>query len=723
MNQYFSQLASYLQEYIYQQGWTELRPIQQEACRVILETNHHLILAAATASGKTEAAFLPILTQLDKQPSETVGVLYISPIKALINNQFERLSELLKQADLTVWAWHGDINAHRKKKLIGEPQGILQITPESVESLLVNHTSELPRLFGDLRFIIIDEMHVFMESQRGSQILCQISRLSRYFKQPVRRIGLSATLGDYGQAQAWLKAGTEVDVVVPEVGAAGRNVRLAVACFEAEERERDRYIFSLTQNQKCLIFANNRNETETIIASLRQQAKFENLPDIYHVHHGSIAATLREDAEAAMQSDYPAVIAATVTLEMGIDIGQLERVIQINAPLSVASFLQRLGRTGRRGNPADMRFVCTELGANVEAKLGDRVPWQLLQCIAIIQLYLEERWIEPVQSVVYPFSLLYQQTLSVLAAQGELSPPELAQQVLTLPPFQAISQDDYRQLLTYWLNLEHLQLTAKGNLIIGIKGEKVVRNFRFYAVFSDQKEYLVKGETGEIGRISIVPQIAQQLSLAGRTWKVEEIDEKRRIAWVKPVEGVGEVSWWGTSGVKIHGKVLRRMRQVLQEKIDYPYLLDNAKSRLNAARNLAHREGLVTSQFFGIEERSFYWFPELGSTAFFTLERVLKDWLKSRVKIRKIKAYSPYYFWIQLGEDTEIEEFITSLVNLLQQDLTNIDLVANYKMPKLEKYDLLIPQPLLQKAWTHDYLDLTSLQAETWLEGLRSSNQ
>ncbi|MFP4008501.1 MAG: DEAD/DEAH box helicase, partial [Spirulinaceae cyanobacterium] len=545
MAQYFSQLAPYLQEYIYQQGWTELRPIQQEACRVILETNHHLILAAATASGKTEAAFLPILTQLYKQPSQTVSVLYISPIKALINNQFERLSELLKQADLTVWAWHGDINAHRKKKLIQEAQGILQITPESVESLLINHTQELPRLFGDLRFIIIDEMHVFMESQRGSQILCQISRLARYFQQPVRRIGLSATLGDYGQAKAWLKAGTEVDVIVPEVAAAGRNVRLAVACFEAEELERDRYIFSLTQNQKCLIFANNRNETETIIASLRQQAKFENLPDIYHVHHGSIAATLREDAEAAMQGDYPTVIAATVTLEMGIDIGQLERVIQINAPLSVASFLQRLGRTGRRGNPADMRFVCTELGANVEAKLGDRVPWQLLQCIAIIQLYLEERWLEPVESVTYPFSLLYQQTLSILAAQGELSPSELAQQVLTLPPFQAISQDNYRQLLHYWLHLEHLQLTAKGNLIIGIEGEKIVRNFRFYAVFSDQKEYLVKGETGEIGRISIVPQIAQQLSLAGRTWRVEEIDEKRRVAWVKPVEGAGEVSWWG----------------------------------------------------------------------------------------------------------------------------------------------------------------------------------
>ncbi|MFP4007218.1 MAG: ATP-dependent helicase, partial [Spirulinaceae cyanobacterium] len=166
-----------------------------------------------------------------------------------------------------------------------------------------------------------------------------------------------------------------------------------------------------------------------------------------------------------------------------------------------------------------------------------------------------------------------------------------------------------------------------------------------------------------------------------------------------------------------------RMRQVLQEKIDYPYLLDNAQSRLNAARNLAQREGLTSSPIFGIEENSFYWFPGLGSTAFFTLERVLKDWLKSRVEIRKIKAYSPYYFWIQLGQDTKIEDFVTSLINLLKKDLTNIDLVANYKAPKMQKYDELIPQPLLQKAWALDYVDLTSLQDENWLEDLRSSSQ
>lgn len=194
----------------------------------------------------------------------------------------------------------------------------------------------------------------------------------------------------------------------------------------------------------------------------------------------------------AMRESTPAVAAATITLELGIDIGRLERVIQINAPFSVASFLQRLGRTGRRGTPADMRLVCTE----ETAAFSKQIPWQLLQCIAVIQLYLEERWIEPIQPVKYPFSLLYHQTMSTLASLGELSPAALARQVLTLAPFAAISQTDFRQLLRYLISIEHLQQTESGTLIIGLAAEKSIRNFRFYAVFPDNVEYTVKGESG-----------------------------------------------------------------------------------------------------------------------------------------------------------------------------------------------------------------------------------
>lgn len=389
MSDPFYRLAPFIQEYIYTHDWTELRPVQIEACRVIFDTDAHLLIAAGTASGKTEAAFLPVLTLLHEKPATTIGVLYIGPIKALINDQFERLNNLLQSADIPVWHWHGDVSQSRKKRLLKNPKGILQITPESLESLLINKQIELMRLFGDLRFVIVDEIHAFMGSERGCQILCQLARLSRFGQNSPRRIGLSATLGDYSLAAEWLRAGTERPVITSDIQAGQRKIHLAVEHFyvpqpvTAVTSPYYRYIFNHTKSRNCLLFANNRAETESVVAGLRQIAAAEKLPDIYHVHHGSISAQLREAAEKAMRdSTTAAVTAATVTLELGIDIGQLERVIQLASPLSVASFLQRLGRSGRRGEPADMRFVGAEEEPSGEESLPEQIPWQLLQAIA-----------------------------------------------------------------------------------------------------------------------------------------------------------------------------------------------------------------------------------------------------------------------------------------------------------------------------------------------------
>ncbi|HEY9797362.1 MAG TPA: DEAD/DEAH box helicase, partial [Leptolyngbyaceae cyanobacterium] len=304
----FDRLAPFIQEYIYTHDWTELRPVQVEACRVIFDTEAHLLLAAGTASGKTEAAFLPVLTLLHEKPSSTVGVLYIGPIKALINDQFERLNDLLKEADIPVWAWHGDVSQSRKNKLIKDHNGVLQITPESLESLLINKKNELVRLFGDLQFIIIDEIHAFMGSERGCQILCQLARISRIVQNEPRRIGLSATLGDYSLAEEWLRSGTQASVITPEIKGGQRKVQLALEHFylskelgtkeevsplNRKETRKElvnssyyQYIFDNSKSRKCLIFANNRADVELVIANLRQIAEAEGLPDIYHVHHG-----------------------------------------------------------------------------------------------------------------------------------------------------------------------------------------------------------------------------------------------------------------------------------------------------------------------------------------------------------------------------------------------------------------------------------------------------
>ncbi|MBW4673809.1 MAG: DEAD/DEAH box helicase [Desmonostoc geniculatum HA4340-LM1] len=718
MTDAFSRLAPFIQQYIYHHQWTELRPVQIAACQVIFDTDAHLLIAAATAAGKTEAAFLPVLTLLHTYPASTIGALYISPIKALINDQFERLNDLLKEADIPVWHWHGDVSQTRKNKLLKNPQGILQITPESLESLLINKNNDLLRLFGDLRFVIIDEIHAFMGSERGCQIICQLQRLAKATQKQPRRIGLSATLGDYSLAEEWLRSGTDKPVITPKIDGIKRQIKLAVEHFyindevdESEATAYEKYIFNLSNYRKCLIFANNRTRTESIIASLRKIATEQKLPDIYHVHHGSIAASLRQAAENAMREpNNPAVTAATLTLELGIDIGHLERVIQLDSPLSVASFLQRLGRSGRRGEAADMRFICAEEQPLSEASLPEQIPWQLLQCIAIIQLYLEEKWIEPIKPIKYPLSLLYHQTMSILTATGEISPNVLAKQIFSLPPFAAISPEDFRLLLRYLIDIGHIQHTEQGKLILGLAGEKVVRKFQFYAVFSEQQEYSVKHGTTEIGSIAVPVPVGNQFGLAGRTWEVVEVDFKKRAIVVKQAEGKASIYWHGGGGI-IHTRVLQRMRQVLFEDVEYSYLQKNALQRLQTVRQLVRRVGLEKQNILELEKGKCCIFPWMGTVGYRTLERLLNSWCRESLEIKSIGGVSPYYLTIKLGKG-KFEYLHREIASLCEQRISAEDLVSTSEAPEIQNYDEFIPHPLLRKAFISDYLDMEEVRQE-----------
>lgn len=719
----YYRLAPFIQEYIYAQGWSSLRPIQAEACRVLFDTDQHLLIAAGTASGKTEAAFLPALTLLHENPSRSVGAIYISPIKALINDQFDRLTDLLRFADLPVWAWHGDVSQSRKKKLLANPRGILQITPESLESLLINKSSDIDRIFGDLRFVIIDEVHAFIGSDRGCQILCQLSRLAKLTGNQPRRIGLSATLGDYSLAEAWLRADTSPSVTTPKIEGAARKIQLSIEHFydpglvvRAKGDTRDRvfnpyhlYLFQQTEGRKSLIFANGRTATEEAIAALREIAQAKGAPDIYHVHHGSISAALRETAEEAMRDgEKLAVTAATVTFEMGIDLGHLDRVLQLEAPASVASFLQRLGRSGRRGDTAEMRFVCAEDKPTGEEILPEQIPWQLLQAIAIIQLYIEEKWIEPAREMQYPFSLLYHQTMSTLAALGELSPGAIAQNVLKLPPFQSVTQDDFRLFLRHLIEIDHLEQTPTGGLIIGITAEKIINNFKFYAIFPDTEEYLVKHDGKAVGSIIVPPMEGDRFSLAGKTWEVIEVNAKKKTIVVIPsTKSVTSSSWRGSMG-EIHTRVLRRMRKVLQETTMYPYLQPGAKRRLQEARELAQYKGFLHQPIQLIEEDVCCILPWMGTIPFRTLERFLRFYAKDALGLKSIKGRSPYFLIVRLGK-CKLETLEHEIRSLADRRLEANMLLPDDEIPKLQKFDPYIPSELLRKSFMSDYLDLGEL--------------
>jgi ATP-dependent Lhr-like helicase len=721
MSDAYSRLAPFIQEYIYNHNWTELRPVQEKACEVIFYTDAHLLVAAGTASGKTEAAFLPVLTKLYEKPSNTIGAIYIGPIKALINDQFQRLNDLLREADIPVYHWHGDVSQTRKKQLLKNPSGILQITPESLESLLINQHEDLIRLFGDVRFVVIDEIHAFMGTERGYQILCQLERLANLTQNQHRRIGLSATLGDYSLAEYWLSSGTNRSVITPKIEAGKRQIKLALEHFfvteKADENEItdcDKYIFNLSESRKCLIFANNKSQTESIVASLRQIAATQRQPDIYHVHHGSISASLRQVAENAMREPHKsAVTAATLTLEVGVDIGYLQRVIQLESPTSVASFLQRLGRTGRRSEPADMRFVCPEKQTYDEAPLPQQIPWQLLQSIAIIQLYLSEKWIEPIEPIKYPFSLLYHQTMSTLAAMKEISPSLLAQKVLNLSSFQYISQEDYKLLLRYLVSIDHINQTEEKKLILGLAGEKIVKRFQFYAVFPENLEFKVKQDSIDIGTIVIVPNVGSQFGLAGKTWEVLDVDFPHKTIFVKQVEGKAGIFWRGGSGT-IHTKILQRMRGVLLEDTEYAYLQTNAKKRLQSARQLARDFQLDKCNIVKLEKGKCCIFPWMGTVAYNTLQRLLNNFCRESLEIKSLGGVNPYFMTLKLGKG-KFEQLESEILSLCQQPIVNEHLVADVEAPEIQKYDQFIPHPLLRKAFASDYLNMEEVRQQVAL--------
>lgn len=711
----FQEFPYFIQEYVYRKGWLDLRDIQKDAFRVLFETDDNLLISSGTASGKTEAALFPILTDIYRNPSKSVSVLYISPLKALINDQRSRLETVLGEADIPLHSWHGDISHSKKKKLLDKPCGILQITPESLESLFINYANEIEALFCDLKYIIIDEVHAFMGQARGLHLMCSIHRIERIAGVSPRRVGLSATLGDETLALEWLSMGVQRPAAVITDQKNKQRIRLVVEHFCAEDiDEFYSFLYEATYQCNCIIFANTRGDTETMVSKLREIAQERGTRNVYNVHHGSINSLLRHEAEKKLKDDsIKAVIAATLTLELGIDIGNLEKVFQVGAPYSCSSFIQRLGRSGRVSGISEMWFMSIE--GQPDAIVPNNIPWDLLRNIAIIQLYVEERWIEPIKKIQYPYSLLYQQTMSCLVTQNGLSAAELAQNILTMPVFQSITLEDYRIFLQYLLQLNHIEKTEEGFLIVGLSAEPIVTNYQFYSIIPNEKEYKVIYNGKELGTVNFLPQVNATIMMGGYIWKVNEINSFTQDIYVAVAEGNSRKLWEGKGG-DIHDKVFQRMKQVLMEDTNYPYLQENGMQRLKEIRSYVRECGLLSSNYFEAGADKYYYIAWLGSERTRTLEHIMNiDWVKGKLSIVDVKYVNKYSFEIQSqysGRDFEYDLAKAVL------DVTNEELVIRLSRNELcrDKFDEYVPTVLLQRSYANDYLNLESLKE--WAKNL-----
>ena len=766
----FDRFAPFVQDFIYEHDWESLRGIQVAAADAIFNTDENVLLTASTASGKTEAAFFPILTLLDEDPPASIGALYIGPLKALINDQFLRLNDLCEEARIPVWHWHGDVSSSHKRRLLKEPGGILQITPESLEALLLHKHAAVGRLFGDLRFVVIDEVHSLLRGDRGGQTLCLIERLSRMAGVNPRRIGLSATIGDPERTGAFLSAGTGRGCIIPRFQEPRRTWRLSMEHFyttgpqapervvaatgpvEAEVVATERmdgtralpdptrpdippaadaallaptdaaptdadpglgYIFERTRGAKCLVFCNSREEAEAVCSALRGYCEANHEPDRFLIHHGNISSSFREMAEELMRDpERLDTTVTTATLELGIDIGRLERAFQLNAPFTVSSFLQRMGRTGRRGEPPEMHFVMREEQPEPRSLMPETVPWELIQGIALVQLYREEKWVEPPQLDRLPYSLLYHQVMATLASCGELSPAELARRVLTLSYFHRVSVDDLRELLHHLIEIGHVETTEGGGLIVGIAGERVTNTFKFYAVFQENEEFTVRSESAELGTIVNPPPAGERIAIAGHCWLVEEVDWKRHLVYCTQVKG-RVPAYFGDCPGDINTHVLERMKRALEEHEAYPYLLGNARARLAQARHVTENAGVAgphARPLINLGGDTWVLFPWLGSYAFLALERLLKIKCKDALGIRGLDPSRPYFMQLRMREDVT-EEFFTVVADAAEQDFPAIDLVYPGEVPYFDKYDEYVPESLVRKGFAEGVLDIAGMRA------------
>ncbi|WP_271273201.1 DEAD/DEAH box helicase [Aliamphritea hakodatensis] len=575
----YEQLDVSVQKWLFKQGWSDLREIQKLAIEPILSGCQDVLISASTAAGKTEAFFLPASSAV-ANVKDGFSILYISPLKALINDQYRRLDSLAEMLEMDVTPWHGDSSQAKKKKARSTPSGILLITPESLESLLVRESGWVNSAFNSLSYVVIDEFHAFIGTERGMQLLSLLNRLEhlldRYDK-PIPRVALSATLGDLEQVPKSLRPDQSLPCEIITNSKSTATIKCQVRGFvepasqEGNAESADTLVcselYQLCRGDSHLVFANSRNNTENLAARLVEMCEENIVPNEFFPHHGSLSKELREDLEQRLQKgNLPTTALCTMTLELGIDIGKVKSVIQVNAPHSVSSLRQRLGRSGRRGNPSILRMFITEDDVTIRSGIVDKLRLELVQSLAMIRLLLDSKWFEPADTSQYHFSTLLHQVLAVTAQWGGVRADQLFTLLCKKGPFQNVTTEHFVSLLKHMGNTRLLTQLGSGELVLGIEGEKIVNHYTFYAVFQTPEEYRVVVGAKTLGTLPVDSLVlpSQHIVFAGRRWKVLDVDSDKKVINVEATKG-GKPPKFGGSGMFTHGKIRQEMYKIYSQ--------------------------------------------------------------------------------------------------------------------------------------------------------------
>lgn len=563
----YNLLSESVRKFIRDKRWESLRPIQAAAITNIILTDNNYILASRTASGKTEAAFLPILSKADFN-SIGVQVLYISPLIALINDQFYRIEDLCKDLEISVTKWHGEAKKSLKTNLIKNPNGIVLITPESLEAMFVNAPYNVSTLFGNLKYIVIDEIHSFLGVDRGLQLMSILSRIQQINKTKIVTIGLSATIGDDNYIEAKRLTG-DIEGTKILLDRAKKETKAKFKYFKNSGTELSldllKDLYKETSTNKVLIFPNSRGRTEEVAVKLRKISDRVNGHKHYYSHHSSVDKEIRESVEyfAKNNERFNFCISCTSTLELGIDIGTVDKIVQIDSTHSVSSLVQRIGRSGRReGEKSIVDLYATD-------------NWSLLQSLACWNLY-KSKFLEPITTAQKPFDILLHQLLSIIKQLSGCPRRELFKRIRFNPTFKEITENEINSLIDEFLGLDYLEKVDR-ELILGIEGENIVNSREFYSVFKTEPNFKVIHSGKKIGDIPFSPQVRidENILLAAKIWKIKDIDFKGSKIIVIPACDGKKPKFFGGGG-NIHRRIREEMLNILKCNEDYSELDGNS---------------------------------------------------------------------------------------------------------------------------------------------------
>ena len=732
----YERLARPVQKWIHLQGWQRLREIQEMGIDAILtgdEASGDVIIAAATASGKTEAAFLPLISRIidGKNSQPGFSAIYISPLKALINDQHRRLSALCEAVDMPVHKWHGDVPQSAKTRARKNPDGILLITPESLEALLMRRGNEVDPLVKALSGVVIDELHAFIGSERGVQLQSILHRIDTISGRKIDRIGLSATLGDMKLAADALRPGYGSEVAIleskEERGALQTQLRSYVDIPDDDRQEADapkskkkrkkdkdnfagsagreiaEHIFATMSGKPNLIFAGSRSVVELLADNLRETSARAGTMNEFFAHHGNLSKEHREFVEGRLREDKrPTTAIATSTLELGIDLGDVDAVGQIGAPYTVASLRQRVGRSGRReGQAAVLRMYCAETTLEPGAQLPFRLRFGLVHAIATLNLLLKG-WCEPPAEQGLHFSTLVHQVLATITQYGGLEARRLYQLLCISGPFHSVEPELFGALLRGMGEGEKplVEQAEDGSLLLGRMGERLTSHFSFYAVFQTPDEYKVIAAGKQLGKIEVkgIPKIGESMIFSGRRWLVVTIDEDSKSVHLIPSSN-GKAKFGGAGCADIHDEIIQEMHRIYQAK-DLPNYLDETTKELLREARKNYTEVTLNECPVQRDSDGVLLFANVGS--------IKQTALKLALEQKDLKVSmdcNPYYISISKCAPADV---LAALQKIAEASPPDPILLADY-LPERnlyrEKYDRYVPVELLRQAFAHERID------------------